>query len=149
MTQQTKARQALPDPPVPARRPCPSCPYRCDVPSGVWDASEYAKLAAYDGETYEQPTKLFYCHQRDQRLCAGWVAVHDMDENLAVRIAASTGVLDEDALRAVRAYSTDVELHDSGTVAADHGTALLEDPDPEARELIRKLIRTGKAGSQP
>ncbi|MCP3426923.1 hypothetical protein NBM05_13125 [Rothia sp. AR01] len=31
----------------------------------VWDASEYEKLPAYDRETIEQPTALFYCHQQD------------------------------------------------------------------------------------
>ena len=29
-------------------KPCASCPYRCDVPSGVWHPDEYAKLEVYD-----------------------------------------------------------------------------------------------------
>lgn len=28
----------------PSPRLCESCPYRRDVPSGIWDRSEYAKL---------------------------------------------------------------------------------------------------------
>nr|WP_280343300.1 DUF6283 family protein [Nocardia neocaledoniensis] len=31
----------------PAPRPCVSCPYRRDVPSGVWDFGEYEKLRGY------------------------------------------------------------------------------------------------------
>lgn len=29
---------------TPRKTPCASCPYRKDVPSGVWEASEYEKL---------------------------------------------------------------------------------------------------------
>ncbi|WP_336794377.1 DUF6283 family protein [Gordonia malaquae] len=49
----------------PAPRPCESCPYRRDVPSGVWAESEYEKLRAYDAPTGEQPVRLFLCHQYD------------------------------------------------------------------------------------
>lgn len=61
---------------APAPRPCDSDPYRKDVPSGIWDASEYAKLARYDGPTANQPAGLFLCHLIDKksaraRICAG------------------------------------------------------------------------------
>jgi hypothetical protein len=32
----------------PAPKPCESCPYRKDVPSGVWSEGEYRKLPQYD-----------------------------------------------------------------------------------------------------
>ena len=135
-------------PPAPAKRPCASCPYRCDVPSGVWDASEYAKLVAYDEpDTWAQPAAVFMCHQRDERLCAGWVAVHDMEESLSVRIAASTGLLDEHALAAVREYSTDVPLFASGAQAAIHGLREIERPGQRAGDDIRKIVRKKELSS--
>ena len=135
-------------PPAPAKRPCASCPYRCDVPSGVWDASEYAKLVDYDEpSTWAQPAAVFMCHQRDQRLCAGWVAVHDMAESLSVRIAASTGLLDEQVLAIVHQYSTDVPLFASGAQAAEHGMREIERPSHRAGETIRKIIRKKELSS--
>ena len=71
----------------PPKRPCGSCPYRRDVPSGIWSAEEYDKLPEYDGETWEQPPGVFMCHQRDGRLCGGWLQTHDADHLLALRIA--------------------------------------------------------------
>ena len=61
----------------PARTPCATCPYRTDVPSGVWAPEEYAKLLAYDEETAYQPLSVFLCHQVDGRVCAGWAGCHD------------------------------------------------------------------------
>ena len=60
-------------------KPCFGCPYRKDCPSGVWDKSEYQKLEAYDGETYEQPPEIFLCHDGDrtETLCRGWLDTHD------------------------------------------------------------------------
>ena len=74
---------------APAVRPCATCPYRLDAPSGLWHPSEYAKLSGYDQETPFQPFDVFLCHQVRDALCAGWCGVHDMGENLAVRIAAA------------------------------------------------------------
>ncbi|MCC9181145.1 DUF6283 family protein [Mycolicibacterium mageritense] len=80
---------------VPAPRPCASCPYRRDAPSGIWDASEYRKLPAYDGEAQDQPLNLFVCHQTNgddpnARLCGGWVACHG-GELMALRLAVIRG----------------------------------------------------------
>lgn len=77
-------------PPVP--RPCQFCPYRRDVPSGVWSEEEYAKLPPYDRPTYAQPTRLFRCHVHDRdsdqaTVCGGWAGCHDGDHMLALRIA--------------------------------------------------------------
>lgn len=41
-----------------APKPCASCPYRRDVPEGVWHPEEYSKLRAYDGSTGEQSPRL-------------------------------------------------------------------------------------------
>lgn len=73
---------------APPKVPCGSCPYRKDVPSGIWHPDEYAKLPAYDRETPFQPTSLFMCHQRDGCLCGGWLMTHDRRHLLALRIAA-------------------------------------------------------------
>jgi hypothetical protein len=131
---------------VPAISPCGSCPYRRDVPSGVWAPDEYAKLPPYDDETWEQPAGMFLCHQQDGRLCAGWVGCHDMDESLAIRLAA--GSLSEDDLEAIRSYESPVPLFASGAEAAAHGLAAVEAPDEDAVRTIRKLSRRREVRSQ-
>lgn len=123
----------------PAKRPCPSCPYRRDVPSGVWVIEEYAKLPLYDGETFEQPPGFFMCHQQDGRPCAGWVACHDMDQSLAFRLAATN--MDEQTARAILDYETDVEVFSSGREAAEHGVRDIVKPGPEARQQMDRLLR--------
>lgn len=127
---------------VPARRPCGSCPYRRDVPSGVWDETEYAKLPEYDLETAYQPPGAFFCHQQDGRLCAGWVAVHDMDNCLGIRLLLSLrrDVTDEER-NSIIDYSTDVPLFDSGAEAAAHGQRDLLRPGGDAVRIIGRLTR--------
>lgn len=125
----------------PAPRPCESCPYRQDVPSGVWDASEYRRLAAYDRPTQEQPIGMFACHQQDGRVCAGWVGCHDMTHTLAVRVGASSGALDDDTVDAILDYVSPVPLHDSGTAAGAHGMRDVYEPGEDARRLIDKISR--------
>lgn len=125
----------------PAAAPCVTCPYRRDVPSGVWDETEYAKLPPYDSETAFQPTGLFMCHQQDGRLCAGWCGVHDMTHNLALRIAAAQGALSVDDVERVIDYETTVPLFESGAAAAAHGRAHLRRPGPDARDAIDRLER--------
>ena len=126
---------------VPARRPCGSCPYRCDVPSGVWDRDEYAKLARYDGETWDQPPSVFLCHQQDGRICAGWVGVHDMPESFGLRVAAIQGLIEIDDLDEIYAYQTDVPLFASGAEAEAHGLREVGRPGPAACEMIATLER--------
>jgi hypothetical protein len=120
----------------PRPRPCASCPYRVNVPSGVWDESEYAKLPEYDGETYLQPTAAFFCHQQDGSVCSGWLAHrgHPYDL-LAARIGVHTGKLDKSCME----YTTDVPLFSSGAEAAAHGMAEYEFPGEKAAETIRKI----------
>lgn len=120
--------RALPFPPA---SPCGSCPYRCDVPSGIWDRSEYDKLPGYDGKTWEQSPALFMCHQRDGRLCAGWLACHDTDHLLALRInSVDPGVF---------GYRSPVPVFGSGAEARDHGLAEIETPSAKAAKMIRGI----------
>lgn len=122
----------------PAPNPCGSCPYRKDVPSGVWDKSEYEKLPAYDGPTYAQSLGVFLCHQQDGRLCAGWVGCHDMGESLAFRIA-SSNMSRADAM-AVLNYKTAVPLFKSGAAAAAHGMKAIRRPGRKAKNVIENLL---------
>lgn len=121
------------------KTPCPSCPYRRDVPSGIWDAGEYDKLPGYDGDIPDQLAArafgLFRCHQRTGELCAGWVGCHDMSSTLAVRL--HFGRLDA----AVLEYESPVPLFASGAEAAEHGKRDLVKPDAAARAKIGQLIR--------
>ena len=124
---------------APAARPCGTCPYRRDCPSGLWHDSECVKLAQYDGETWEQPMGLFMCHTRPEQLCSGWVGCHDMDEALAVRLHARSLDLD-----AVLAYISPVALFASGAEAAAHGMREILAPGPRATREIHRLIRRAK-----
>lgn len=122
--------------PKPSKAPCGTCPYRTGVPSGVWEASEYQKLLAYDGETWEQAMKgataLFYCHQNDGHLCAGWVGCHDTGHLLAMRL--------HDVHPNCFTYESPVQLFKSGAEAAAHGLRDVANPGPEAEEAMRKLL---------
>lgn len=130
----------------PAANPCGSCPYRRDVPSGVWSEGEYEKLPPYDNaEMSEQPMGVFMCHQQDGRMCAGWTGCHNMEDNMAVRMAVVTERLTGDDIDAVLDYQTPVPLWGSGQEARDHGMAELHAPSPKARRTIDNLVRKGVA----
>ncbi len=127
----------------PAPRPCVSCPYRRDVPSGIWDRSEYEKLRRYDGDTQSQPPGLFLCHQTGaddpgRRICSGWVGCHDTANLLALRLALVFGRLTETDYSACLDYRSPVPLFGSGAEAADHGEHDIHQPGPAAVRLITK-----------
>lgn len=131
---------------APAPRPCGSCPYRVDVPSGIWDACEYAKLPAYDRPTFAQPSALFLCHQHDRddaaaRVCGGWAGCHDGDELLALRVAVSSGEIAVDVAEAVRDYVSPVPLFASGAEAAAHGMREIHTPGAAALTAMAKIGR--------
>ena len=129
----------------PAKRPCGSCPYRRDVPSGVWAQEEYEKLPRFDGTTGEQMEQggwgVFLCHQQDGRACAGWVGCHDMSQALGLRMALGQGLLADEDVDAFLDYTTDVPLFASGTEAAEHGLAELLTPSEKARRTVSRLER--------
>lgn len=97
-------------PPLPAKVPCGSCPYRRDVPSGIWEQHEYDKLPQYDGETWQQSPAVFLCHQRDGHLCSGWLACHGPEELLALRFPGAAHPI-------AFSYKTDVPVFSSGDEA--------------------------------
>lgn len=123
--------------PSPPKRPCGSCPYRCDVPSGIWHPDEYAKLLPYDGETWEQPPGLFMCHQRDGCICGGWLQTHDTSHLLALRL----NRVHESAF----GYQSDIPTFASGADAAAHGLAEVLHPTADARRLIDGLQKKREA----
>lgn len=125
----------------PAARPCGSCPYRRDVPSGVWHPDEYDKLPPYDGPTWEQPPGVFLCHQQDGRMCAGWCGTHDMDEALAIRLLGATG--NGEAVNAALDYVSPIPLFDSGAEAAEHGLRDVEHPTAGVAVVHERLRRKG------
>jgi hypothetical protein len=125
----------------PAPRPCESCPYRRDVPSGVWAAEEYDKLPAWDRDTAYQPQGLFLCHQQNGRVCAGWVGCHGGDELLGLRFAAANGSMSAEDIAATLDYCSPVPLFRSGAEAAEHGKARIETPGAGARRAIAKVSR--------
>lgn len=120
------------------KAPCKSCPYRQDVPSGIWHEDEYDKLPGYDGEIIDQlqagAGALFLCHQKDNNLCAGWLACHGSDNLLAMRLHASK-VSEE-----VWDYETSIPLWSSGQEACDHGKAEIDEPGRRASRMINRLV---------
>ncbi len=106
-----------------AMKPCQSCPYRKDVPKGIWDQSEYDKLPRYDLPTYDQPHGVFLCHQQNGCLCRGWLDCHG-EGLLAIRLASAIGNIDNEQLAealesgpAVQCLAVARKLHD--TVSQD------------------------------
>lgn len=133
---------------VPRDRPCPTCPYRRGVPSGIWAAEEYDALAKYDGTTGDQAQAgayaVLFCHQLTGHVCAGWAGCHDMDENLAIRLAHRT--VDVGALRG---YTCPVPLFSSGAEAAEHGKRDIENPPPAALRARDKVIASRARHGHP
>lgn len=119
--------------PKPPKVPCGTCPYRRDVPAGLWHQDEYAKLPGYDAETPFQPTALFLCHQRDGCLCGGWLLAHDRHHLLALRM--------HQVHPSVWSYDPGVEVFASGAEAAAHGMSGIEAPSAAAQKKIIGLLR--------
>ena len=115
-------------------QPCTACPYRKDVPSGVWAQHEYDKLRDYDLPTGEQPMAVFACHATPEHLCHGWAVCHTTRGNeydlLALRLHGYPDIPE-----------AGVSLFASGNEAADHGQADVDDPSDEAIEAVSRLIR--------
>lgn len=126
---------------APKKNPCPSCPYRKDVPSGVWSESEYRKLPEYDGPTGDQNPLVFCCHLENKCLCSGWVGCHDMEENLALRLAVIDGSISVENVEKIRDYVSPVPLWGSGKEAMDHGLREVDSPGLDAQKLISKFYK--------
>jgi hypothetical protein len=121
---------------------CSACPYRRDVPSGVWAAHEYDKLVQYDAPTGAQPLAGFACHATPEFLCHGWAMVHENrghgNELLALRACQPENY--------AITHEPDPSLFDSGQEAADHGKRDIAVPPGDARadRLLRKYDRLQK-----
>jgi hypothetical protein len=124
----------------PRKTACATCPYRCNVPSGIWDPEEYDKLVRYDGDTSSQPMAVFRCHQGDGSICAGWFRHRDPADLLAVRMAVITGSLDPAFVEAWHPHQAEGVFR-SGEAAAEHGKREVRVPNPQARAAIAKIIR--------
>jgi hypothetical protein len=133
----TRAQTAFDTDPCAAKAPCKSCPYRTDVPSGIWAPEEYDKLPTYDGEIIDQlmggAMGLFFCHQKDGHLCAGWIATHGADNLLALRMNAVDA--------SVWTYTTTVPVFSSGQDVCDHGKRDISAPGDAANRAISRLVR--------
>lgn len=136
----------------PRKNPCASCPYRKDVPSGIWAESEYDKLPKYDGDIPEQAmnapesVKLFSCHQTDGHLCSGWVAnTGDPADKLAIRLGLSSGLLDPSIID----YTTDTALFATGAEAAEHGKRDIENPNITQHKAVQKIKRVRALRGNP
>lgn len=118
--------------------PCAACPYRKDVPSGVWAPEEYDKLPPYDAPTADQPMETFGCHATPEHYCHGWAVVHTSRGHaydlLALRLAEAMG-------HDVSVPEPAVELFASGSAAAIHGQYDIENPSEEAWEAMERLAR--------
>jgi hypothetical protein len=123
-----------------AKVPCGSCPYRKDVPSGIWAQIEYDKLPKFDGEIIDQllagATGIFMCHQRDGNLCAGWLACHGPRELLAMRLAS-----DKKIDPALFDYHTNVPVFGSGAEARQHGMKDIPEPGHKAKKMMTGITR--------
>lgn len=125
--------------------PCASCPYRRNVPSGVWAADEYDALTAFDGAPSGQAVSLFMCHQADEKLCSGWVGHKSPHDMLALRLGVIRGQVAPEALD----YVTDVPLFASGAEAAEHGKRDIEHPSAGAQEQVSKITRVREKRGEP
>lgn len=120
-------------------KPCSACPYRRDVPSGVWINDEYDKLRPYDNPTHAQPFEGFACHATPEYFCHGWAVVHSNRGHehmlLSLRVVEATQghpVVIPDAV---------VPLFGSAAQAADYGQRDVMTPSPAAGVVANKLVR--------
>ncbi len=113
---------------------CFSCPYRKDVPSGVWAEEEYDKLPLYDELTPLQPFVPFACHASPEAFCHGWAVCHTSRGNeydlIALRLVGCPPI-----------PKPSTPLFSSGAEAAAHGKKDLESPGAYAKTTQERLIK--------
>jgi len=131
-------------------RPCPTCPFRRDCPSGLWAPEEYDRLLAYDGEIADQAMAgggldPFHCHTAPDALCSGWAGHRPAHELLAIRIGVAVGRVAASVMR----YTTTVPLFGSGAEAAEHGKRDMRHPGAAARRAVTKIVRARAAAGEP
>lgn len=118
---------------VPAN-PCSTCPYRKDVPSGVWAREEYDKLPQWDDPMNFAGT--FLCHQADRKaICRGWAEVHGNNFNCRVAVSLAHNISEEPSR---------YPLYKSGAEARRAGIKALDKPSAKACAAISKIIAKRK-----
>lgn len=123
------------------RSPCASCPYRCDVPSGVWDASEYEKIKPFDAQFPVQPMAWFLCHYSTGALCRGWLDCHG-DSLLIVRLGIARGDKFSEALLRALDEKPAVAVFRSAAAAARHGRRDISNPGKRAVVFMDRILKT-------
>ena len=131
-------------------KPCSSCPYRKDVPSGVWDRSEYEKLPSYDLGTTEQvfagAIGVFYCHQQNGCVCRGWIDCHGNQGHgrdlISLRLSS---LIDHRQIEKAIEDGPQVPIFESGREACDHGLKEIDNPSSDASDVVSKVIRIQNA----
>ena len=113
---------------------CLCCPYRKDVPSGVWAAHEYDKLTDYDKPTGEQPWGPFMCHATPEVYCHGWAVVHGRQPHDREPIAFRFAGIDPEEIP-----PEGTPLFSSGAEAAEHGKRDIDNPSEEAMAVMARL----------
>lgn len=120
-----------------ATEPCPSCPYRLDTPKGVWSLEHYERLPAYDNGILSQmhhgAIAPFGCHYDNGNLCKGWLDCHGADNLLALRISGEITM-------EMRTPSS-IPVYHSGKAVLAANLPHMDNPSPEARELMANLIK--------
>jgi hypothetical protein len=75
------------------REPCEQCPWRSDLPTGVFPPDAFKRSAS---TSYDQAMSKFACHMSGSEkpaTCAGFL-LRGADNNIGVRMAAMTGSYD-------------------------------------------------------
>lgn len=67
------------------KSPCSSCPYRMDAPLAHWSKDHFQQLLEEDKDILG---KIYGCHQKDGKLCTGWLMDQDKRDfpNLNLRL---------------------------------------------------------------
>jgi hypothetical protein len=94
------------------REVCAECPWRKDAKIGAFPAEAY-RHSASTGYDCHIGQSTFACHMSGESIqtCAGFLLSESADDNLAVRIAESTGQIDRNKIRkTVDTYATYREM---------------------------------------
>lgn len=90
------------------------------------------------------------CHDAKDgsTICRGWLDVHPIGDLLALRLAATRGMI---SYELVDLPPSGVPVFESGAAAAEHGMAEIDDPSDPALRVIDKLTkrRAGQDGKVP
>jgi hypothetical protein len=125
-----------------APAPCTTCPYRRDVPAGIWAREEYLKLPGYDRQPFGGVESLatFHCHQEPEigkpTVCRGWLSVHA--DSVAVRIARFQGLITKEDMATIPIHA-EPNLYSTGADACRAGLKGVRRPGKKARSAIEKL----------